>query len=183
MHVPPWCCLHWSQTFKYTITCSFLNLYTCNDFECQVLLWQSFCNPSFGVFKEVKHSSDILMSKTLQALYRCFPVLLSFNVCLSLSLFGSPFSLFIFLFFVVVYYINTFLLLTIYLHGNRNCLLIFVSLCLFNSLCGVCCRQGHCSALNIIAVPYRCNLISTVICLSLHHPACRICPDKSHHFL
>ncbi len=135
-----------------------------------------------GETEEVKHSSDILMSKTLQALYRCFPVLLSFNVCLSLSLFGSPFSRF-FLFFVVVYYINTFLLLTIYLHGNRNCLLIFVSLCLFNSLCGVCCRQGHCSALNIIAVPYRCNLISTVICLSLHHPACRICPDKSHHFL
>lgn len=126
-----------------------------------------------GETEEVKHSSDILMSKTLQALYRCFPVLLFFNVCLSLF----------FLFFVVVYYINTFLLLTKYLHGNRNCLLIFLSLCLFNSLCGVCCRQGHCSTLNIIAVPYRCKLISTVICLSLHHPACRICPDKSHHFL
>lgn len=40
-----------------------------------------------GETEEVKHSSDILMPKTLQALYRCFPVrLFSLFVSLSLSL-------------------------------------------------------------------------------------------------
>lgn len=134
-----------------------------------------------GETEEVKHSSDILMPKTLQALYRSFPVRL-FSLFVSLSLW-LPASLF-FLFFVVMYYINTFLLLTLHLHGNRNCLFIFVSLWLFNLLCGACCRQGHCSTLNIITVLYRCNFISTVIFLSLHHPACiGSFPDNSHHFL